>query len=149
MPRGHRKTIRLLPLFNSVHYPILNVSDHTPLPALFSNDKPRLLFMGLEEFLHLALLHLKLPSSQCSEPSPPDSSAGNLCLNPTSKTSPPVSDSGQRLSLPIRTGGAFSFNRHCFSTVFCNPFNLGTPIKFWNHFPPTPNIHGAGSRRAC
>lgn len=68
---GHRKMIQLPPLASSAHYPILNVSRHTPL-ALFSKDKSRLLFASLVGSCHLVLLHVLLaPALGTSASIPP------------------------------------------------------------------------------
>lgn len=118
----------------------------------FQMTKSRLLFTGSVGSRHLALVHLKLTSSQGSELSPSGSSSGNLCLDPASKTSSPVLDSGQRLSLPSRTACAFSFHTCCFSSLCCNPFSLRHTCKF-SEPPPSPPQHththtcSAGSRR--
>lgn len=101
------------------------------------------------------LPHLKLLPSQCSAPSPPGSSSGNLGLNPASETSSLISDSGQKFSLLFQSSLRLLLKMRCFSTMLYNPFGLGHTCKFSE---PSPSAYrgwreiergSAGSRRAC
>ena len=138
---GHRKMIQLSFLLNSVYYPHSECVTSHSSSTLFSNDQ------------------VQTPDHKLGGVPPPGLALPEAALFTVHQTlgfwlqlwDPPPQSCQQnflsclrfwtKVTSPSGTVRAFSFSRHCFWTMFCNPFNLGHTWIFSELPPPHTHTH--------